>query len=269
MNVNISSNEIITMDGYLQFCLDNNLLYLKIDYFYIGPFLWRDKICSLNSEEKIIVVGHSDYSLTDDISNKFDLTFGTNNVSSNKNCYGLPIGICNDCDDHPIQKIHGNKEIMIKIMNEDIHKINLLYMNFEINTSLIERKRVFDLFSNKDWVLIGKKEDSIKGREKFLKEIKASKFVLCPRGNGIDTHRIWESLYMGSIPVVIYENVHKEFIDLPILFITDWSEINENFLNEKYEQMVKQQYNMEKLKISYWFNFIKIKIKELNESRNK
>ena len=28
------------------------------------------------------------------------------------------------------------------------------------------------------------------------------RFVLCLPGNGLDTHRVWESLYLGSIPVV-------------------------------------------------------------------
>jgi len=27
-------------------------------------------------------------------------------------------------------------------------------------------------------------------------------FVACPRGNGLDTHRFWETLYRGSVPVV-------------------------------------------------------------------
>jgi hypothetical protein len=29
-----------------------------------------------------------------------------------------------------------------------------------------------------------------------------SAFTVCPRGNGIDTHRIWEAIYLGSIPLV-------------------------------------------------------------------
>ena len=28
------------------------------------------------------------------------------------------------------------------------------------------------------------------------------KYVLCPRGNGIDTHRFWETLYKGNLPVI-------------------------------------------------------------------
>ena len=28
------------------------------------------------------------------------------------------------------------------------------------------------------------------------------RFVACPEGNGIDTHRFWETLYRGSIPII-------------------------------------------------------------------
>ena len=62
---------------------------------------------------------------------------------------------------------------------------------------------------------------------------------------------------MGSIPIVIYEETHHLFNDLPILFINDWSEITEEFLNEKYDEYNKKSWNLEKLKIEYWTNFIK------------
>lgn len=259
--MNLNYNDIITTDGYLKFCQENDLPYLKIDYFYTDLRNWRENPIILKEEDKIIITGHSDFPLSDHISSQFNLIFGTNNISSNINSYGLPLGICNDCDDSPIHKIYGNKEVVLKIINEKIDKTNLLYMNFDTSTHC-QRQSTYNLFVDKKWVLIGTKQNTMEGREKFLKEIKSSKFVLCPRGNGIDTHRIWESLYMGSIPILIYENVHKEFLDLPILFIKNWEEINENYLNEKYEYMIQNQYNMEKLKISYWFNFIKNKIKD-------
>lgn len=41
-----------------------------------------------------------------------------------------------------------------------------------------------------------------------------------------DTHRLWKTLYMDSIPIVKYESAHHLFTDLPILFINDWKEIN-------------------------------------------
>ena len=37
----------------------------------------------------------------------------------------------------------------------------------------------------------------------FLKELACHRFSLCVRGNGVDTHRFWESLYLGVVPIVI------------------------------------------------------------------
>jgi hypothetical protein len=65
---------------------------------------------------------------------------------------------------------------------------------------------------------------------------------------------------MGSIPIVIYEEAHHLFTDLPILFINDWDEINEDFLNNKYDEISSKNWSYDKLKMSYWENFIKEKI---------
>jgi hypothetical protein len=67
---------------------------------------------------------------------------------------------------------------------------------------------------------------------------------------------------MGSVPIVKYEKTHHLFTDLPILFIKDWNEINEKFLDEKYEEIINKEWNMDKLKIQYWLNFIKKNLKK-------
>jgi hypothetical protein len=33
-------------------------------------------------------------------------------------------------------------------------------------------------------------------------DIAQSKFVLCPSGLGFDTYRLWETIILGSIPIV-------------------------------------------------------------------
>jgi hypothetical protein len=248
-------DDLITQDDILNFCLDNNICYIKTDYFYRGNFIWRNK----NHPEfinDICVVGHSDYPITDNIAKHFKKIFCSNRDTTLSNVYGIPLGLTNDCDDSPIHKIYGNKKILIDVINEDFNKENLLYLNFNVNTHH-SRKKIFNEFEKKEFVKIGNIENSIEGRKLFLKDIKKSKFVLCPRGNGIDTHRIWETLYMGSIPIVQYENTHHLFLDLPILFINDWNELNKNFLEFKYEEINSKKWNMDKLKISYWTNFIK------------
>ena len=253
----IRIDDIITTDGYLQFCNKNNICYIKTDFFYIGSqFNWRGEIHP-KYVDKVCVVGHSDYPIVEEISSRFDKIFCINRCNKNENTFGLPLGITNDCDDSLLHKIYGNKEIMIEVINQNIDKSNLSYMNFNISNYPIERQFVFDKFKNENWVVIGDIGTSLDSRIKFLQDIKSSKFVFCPRGNGVDTHRIWESLYMGSIPIVIYEETHHLFNDLPILFINDWSEITEEFLNEKYDEYNKKSWNLEKLKIEYWTNFIK------------
>ena len=257
MEINI--NDIITTDGYLKFCLDNNICYIKTDYFKIGKFNWRGNLHP-NIISKQAVIGHSDYEINDDIANMFEKVFCINKNTNNINVYSLPLGITNDCDDSELHKIYGNKEIMVKISKETINKDNILYLNFNINTH-IDRVDIYNHFSHLNFIKTGIIVNTIDGRGKFLRDIKSSKFVLCPRGNGIDTHRLWETLYMGSIPVVKYEITHDCVKDLPILFIDDWNQLNESFLNNKYEEMINKKWNMEKLKISYWNEYIKKMIK--------
>jgi hypothetical protein len=258
--ISLTKEDIITQDNFLNFCNNNNILFLKTDFFYLGKqFLWRGQLHP-TMISSICVIGHSDYPIVDEISNKLHMIFCINRQTKNSNTYGLPLGITSDCDDTPIHRIYGNKEIMIEVFNEEIPKSNLVYLNFSINTYPVLRKYVFNKFKDMSWVKLGETVPTIEGRKKYLREIKSSKFVLCPRGNGIDTHRIWESLYMGSIPIVIYEEAHHLFTDLPILFINDWDEINEDFLNNKYDEISSKNWSYDKLKMSYWENFIKEKI---------
>jgi len=251
----MTKDELITSDDILKFCNNNNICYIKTDFFYTGQFIWRGKIHP-DKIDDIIVVGHSDYPVTDDISKHFKKIFCVNRNSNSENTFGIPLGLTNDCNDSPIHRIYGNKKVVIEVMNEKISKTNLAYINFNISNYPIERQPVWDKFSTKDWVILGSIENTIEGRKKFLREIKSSKFVFCPRGNGIDTHRLWETLYMGSFPIVRYEDAHHLFTDLPILFINDWDEISEDYLNSKYDEYINKDWNFDKLKLNFWTNFI-------------
>lgn len=252
-------DELITSDGILKFCLENDIAYIKTDFFYTGQFIWRENIHPQKLSDKI-VVGHSDYPVVTPIAEKFNTILCVNRETDNENVFGIPLGLTNDCDDSPIHRIYGNKDVLLEVMNSKLEKENLIYMNFNVSNYPSERQQVFDLFKNFNSVKIGSIDNSIEGRTKFLKEIKSSKFVVCPRGNGVDTHRLWETLYMGSIPIAKYEKTHHLFTDLPILFINDWSEITEEYLEDIYIQYQNKNWNLEKLKLSYWTNFIKNKI---------
>ena len=126
------------------------------------------------------------------------------------------------------------------------------------------RHKIYDLVKNKNFIL--KENCNIHPRKydnkinlNYLKNISNSKFMLCPRGCGIDTYRLWDCIYLGCIPIVQKYEGYKQFEDLPILFINDWEEINnfnEKYLNNKWEEMLKKDYNYQKLKTEYWKNKI-------------
>ena len=73
-------------------------------------------------------------------------------------------------------------------------------------------------------------ESIIKGdpnleKMKYKHDLERFVFVLCPWGNGFDTHRIWETLYSGSIPVIKKHKTFEYLEDLPALFIDNYEDL--------------------------------------------
>ena len=85
------------------------------------------------------------------------------------------------------------------------------------------------------------------------------KFVLSPPGAGVDCHRTWEALYVGCIPVVIKSSISELYEGLPVLVVDSWDDINEDFLNKKWEEMSKIEYDKSKLTLEYWYDKIQSK----------
>ena len=67
--------------------------------------------------------------------------------------------------------------------------------------------------------------------KEYLIELKRHKYCICPEGNGMDTHRFWECLYMGTIPICL-KNELTEYYKLffPIIVLNNWIELDINKL---------------------------------------
>jgi hypothetical protein len=164
---------------------------------------------------------------------------------SHKKLSHLPIGLANRCWSH------GSTETFKKVQSEisKIPKEYLLYLNISVNTNAQERAPIYDLFKNKSWCLTS----SSKPLEKYLKDLAKSKFVLSPRGNGLDCHRTWEALYMGAIPIVKKSDLDEMYNGLPVLIVNDWSDITEEFLKAEYKKISCNKNSIQKLQALYWF----------------
>jgi len=93
----------------------------------------------------------------------------------------------------------------------------------------------------------------------YYTKISRSKFIIAPRGCGMDTYRLWDALYLGCIPVVVKYEGYESFEDLPILFVDKWEDyflLDEDYLNSVWDRMINMDFNYEKLKFSYWEKII-------------
>jgi hypothetical protein len=85
----------------------------------------------------------------------------------------------------------------------------------------------------------------------YFNDLPSYKFVISPEGNGIDCHRHYEALMAGCIPI-IEDNplVREKYRGCPILFTKDYSEINEPYLQQKYNEMIDQTFDFSRLFLS-------------------
>jgi hypothetical protein len=95
----------------------------------------------------------------------------------------------------------------------------------------------------------------------------SQRFVLCPRGNGTDTHRLWEALYSRTIPVALSTSAMEAFADLPVLFVSDFAQLTADFLSQEYERITSRTWNWPKLFLPWWRERIVEKCEVLRPSR--
>ena len=113
-------------------------------------------------------------------------------------------------------------EYLQTYQKKEVERDILIYSNFTITTNSNERMECHT--SNIKNVT----RSMFKSQEEYYNDLCRSKYVLCPEGTGMDTHRIYESLYCGATPVVkrnplapMYEAIGG------ILIVDEWEELNE------------------------------------------
>jgi len=81
--------------------------------------------------------------------------------------------------------------------------------------------------------------------ENYMEKINQYKFVLSPRGNGIDTHRFWEILTMGSIPIVESSGLDSLYYKFPCIIVQSFKEVNKKLL-DSYQHDSGKKENIER-----------------------
>ncbi|MCJ7802948.1 MAG: hypothetical protein MUP82_11395 [Candidatus Marinimicrobia bacterium] len=135
----------------------------------------------------------------------------------------LPIGIANSQWTHGNLTMFDNATILHNISN----KSGLIYFNFNVDTNKTKRMLCFDSLKNKiEWLKNITPSENVKRLSQY-------RFCICPEGNGVDTHRLWEALYLKTVPVVIKSDFTSTLQknNVPLVVLNSWDDFNLDDLN--------------------------------------
>jgi len=263
LNHNIGFTEYITGNRFIDICDITGATFCKTDYIR--------EMCDENI--KVLVTHNSDYHINDLVYSAKPRTvkkwFAQNKDLNNSNVISIPIGLENmnlrvslnsraGRFSSEVKNALKKGQIISTQFEKGVKKTKLAYLNFNSSTYPRERNYVKKMFSHNSKVSCA----SGLTLEQYYSDIASHKFVISPRGNGVDCHRTWEALYLKSIPIVRNTCNIKEFNELPILFVDKWEDLNYINLEETYEAMMSKKYDLGKMKISYWEQIIRESLNE-------
>lgn len=166
----------------------------------------------------------------------------TQNINvKHEKVFPLPIGLANS------QWKHGNSKIHQEVYDISIEKSKEIYFNFNKRTNPQKRNKCYN-----DIIKKGVKWNANLPYRDYLIELKRHKYAICPEGNGIDTHRFWECLYMNTIPICLKNRIteyYKQYF--PIILLNDWQELDVNKLSYSVvdHQYLDMEWIIERIKL--------------------
>ena len=148
----------------------------------------------------------------------------------------------------PIGFVFNQERERYLLAAERKDKDQLLYLNFTRWPA--PRQGLYEMFGGHSWVTArgGAAFDSVPAPE-FYSDLSRHYYILSPPGAGPDCHRHWESIYMGSVPIVLR---HQASIleGCPHLAVDSWDQVTEDLLRQDHQF---PSYNCDdKMTIEYW-----------------
>ena len=120
---------------------------------------------------------------------------------------------------------------MMEEKKKNIKPSKLLLLSFSIKTNKDKRQQCEDSFINRTYAtnnIVYKVKNYICDVKEYYRTffniMLDHLFIACPEGKGTDTHRFWETLYMGRYPVILHNKVSVDFSDLPVLILNKWED---------------------------------------------
>ena len=227
---------------------EGNIIFLKTDLRNI----FFDTIHPKIKNKYVLITHNSDENIskkdTELIDEKIIHWFAQNlSTPENDKVSILPIGFENR---HYLN--NGKIKNLKNIQKLNTPKVNKILASFNKNTNYLMRNDLLEAlpkYKNVDIRLFGTPKE-------YLINLKKYKFIICPEGNGVDTHRVWEGLLAKTVPImlnsVFAQNLKSN--DVPIILLNNWDELadlNLRKIEEAYKLFEDRNFN-DFTNIFYW-----------------
>lgn len=81
-------------------------------------------------------------------------------------------------------------------------------------------------------------------------------YVLSPSGGGLDCHRTWEAIALGSIPIVKLSPLSRLYEPLPVLIVRDWSDVTIENLKNLLPEFLTRKWDYSNMFLAHWMRKI-------------
>ncbi len=204
-------------------------------------FLYQDiveesleKVCKNITGIKLLMIHNGDSTIPLSAFTEFFQRFPEahvflqNNIHSHPRIHSLPMGVQNKMWRQRVTLLHYSEDLRIN------DKHDLAVCSWFGTTHPIRKELRTFLEANPfhGLRLLGKIPP-----EKYEGYLEKSIFSFCPPGNAYDTHRLWESLFARSMPIVLrdffIERLHHDFPSLPLVIV-------DSFFQDSYKEQLEK-----------------------------
>ena len=188
---------------------DRDWVFINGDY--INSFL--SQIPFIAAKRFYLIIHNSDLPFTEE---KFMLlrkhiyhVFAINTIFQHPRVTSIPIGFADN-----------QLDFLRTFQPSNIERDINIYLNIKIQHNPEKREACISAFENDERVF---RRERVSVPE-YYADLCRSKFVLCPEGTGIDTHRVYEALFCGATPVVLRNSLSHMYEKLPVCIVNSWKD---------------------------------------------
>jgi len=191
--------------------------------------------------------------LFDQIHDKLLMWYGINMQYTHPKIVPLPLGI-----ENKYFFVNGITTIFDYVEKKCSEKKDKIFYGFSVGAHPVERGAALkNIQINPN----GETLTAWRGFFFYLVILNTYKLVLSPPGSCEEGHRTWDTMYIGSVPIVKNSPTTEYYkkIGVPLISVQDWEELQKFdtlFIQTEYDKAIAQS-DRHTLTLDYWVNKIK------------